>query len=228
MPTIVLLRHGQSEWNLSNRFTGWTDVDLTDAGRAEAEQAGKLIRAAGLKPRYYVTSYLKRAVHTLQIAASAMDRDWVPVVKDWHLNERHYGALQGLDKAETARKYGDEQVHIWRRSYDVRPPALTEDDPRYPGNDERYSELGRDELPLTESLKDAIARVRPCWEEVIAPALRLYGTVLVVAHGNSLRGLEMMLGHISPEDIVSLEIPTGKPQVFTFDDRLNVVEGRYL
>ena len=228
MPTVVLLRHGQSEWNLSNRFTGWTDVDLTDAGRAEAEEAGKLIRAAGLKPRYYVTSYLKRAVHTLQIAASAMDRDWVPVVKDWHLNERHYGALQGLDKAETARKYGDEQVHIWRRSYDVRPPALTEDDPRYPGNDERYSELGRDELPLTESLQDAIARVRPCWEEVIAPALRLYGTVLVVAHGNSLRGLEMMLGHISPEDIVSLEIPTGKPQVFTLDDRLNVVEVRYL
>lgn len=228
MPQIILLRHGQSEWNLANRFTGWTDVDLTDAGRAEAAEAGKRIQAAGLKPRFYVTSYLKRAIHTLQTAASAMDRDWVPVVKDWHLNERHYGALQGLDKAETARKYGDEQVHAWRRSYDVRPPALTEDDARYPGNEERYSALSHDELPLTESLQDAIARVRPCWEEVIAPALRLYGTVLVVAHGNSLRGLEMMLRHITPEDIVSLEIPTGKPQVFTLDDRLNVVDARYL
>lgn len=228
MPEIILLRHGQSEWNLSNRFTGWTDVDLSDAGRAEAAEAGRLIMNAGLKPDFYVTSYLKRAIHTLQIAAAAMDREWIPVVKDWHLNERHYGALQGLNKAETARKYGDEQVHTWRRSYDVQPPALTADDPRYPGNDERYSALSRDELPLTESLKDAIARVHPCWEEVIAPRLRLYGTILVVAHGNSLRGLEMMLRHISPEDIAGVEIPTGKPQVFTLDERLDVTDARYL
>lgn len=228
MPEIILLRHGQSEWNLSNRFTGWTDVDLSEAGRAEAAEAGRLIMNAGLKPDFYVTSFLKRAIHTLQIAAAAMDREWIPVVKDWHLNERHYGALQGLNKAETARKYGDEQVHTWRRSYDVQPPALTADDPRYPGNDERYSALSRDELPLTESLKDAIARVRPCWEEVIAPRLRLYGTILVVAHGNSLRGLEMMLRHISPEDIAGVEIPTGKPQVFTLDERLDVTDARYL
>lgn len=228
MPQIILLRHGQSGWNLSNQFTGWTDVDLSDRGRAEAEAAGKAIAAAGLKPRFYVTSYLKRAIHTLHIAADAMDRAWVPEVKDWHLNERHYGALQGLNKADTAAQYGDEQVHIWRRSFDVRPPSLAPDDPRSPAGEEKYAALSGDELPLTESLKDAIERVRPCWEEVIAPKLRLYGCVLVVAHGNSLRGLEMMLRHISPEDIVNLEIPTGRPQLFTLDERLNVVDARYL
>lgn len=225
---LILLRHGQSQWNLENRFTGWTDVDLSAAGREEARLAGERIKASGFKPRYYITSFLKRAIHTLQIAASEMDREWVPVIKDWHLNERHYGALQGLNKADTAKKFGDEQVHIWRRSYEVEPPALKEDDPRYPGNEEKYSDLSHDELPATESLKDAIARVRPCWEEIIAPKLRVYDTVLVVAHGNSLRGLVMMLEHLSPEDVMKLEIPTGKPWLFELDEHLNPVSNRYI
>lgn len=225
---MILLRHGQSAWNLENRFTGWTDVDLTDKGREEARHAGELIAAAGLQPSYCFTSYLKRAIHTLQIALDAMDRDWLPVVKDWHLNERHYGALQGLNKSETALKYGDEQVHIWRRSYDVMPPALSRDDERFPGNDPRYAALTDDELPLTESLESTIERVRPVWEERIVPALRLYDTVIVAAHGNSLRGLAMMIRHLSPQEIVSVEIPTGSPWVFTLDDRLNVVADRYL
>lgn len=228
MGKIILLRHGQSEWNLENRFTGWTDVDLTDKGREEARAAGLKIKEAGLEPRYYFTSYLKRAIHTLQIAAEAMDREWVPVTKDWHLNERHYGALQGLNKADTAKKYGDGQVHIWRRSYDVEPPALTADDPRFPGHDPRYASLSDDELPLTESLKTTIGRVRPCWEEFIAPAIRLYDTVLVAAHGNSLRALAMMLLHITPDKIMSVEIPTGAPWVFDLDPRLNVTTNRYL
>lgn len=164
----------------------------------------------------------------MQIALDAMDRDWLPVVKDWHLNERHYGALQGLNKSETALKYGDEQVHIWRRSYDVMPPALSRDDERFPGNDPRYAALTDDELPLTESLESTIERVRPVWEERIVPALRLYDTVIVAAHGNSLRGLAMMIRHLSPQEIVSVEIPTGSPWVFTLDDRLNVVADRYL
>lgn len=228
MGKIILLRHGQSEWNLENRFTGWTDVDLTDKGREEARAAGLKIKEAGLEPRYYFTSYLKRAIHTLQIAAEAMDREWVPVTKDWHLNERHYGALQGLNKADTAKKYGDRQVHIWRRSYDVEPPALTADDPRFPGHDPRYASLSDDELPLTESLKTTIGRVRPCWEECIAPAIRLYDTVLVAAHGNSLRALAMMLLHITPDKIMSVEISTGAPWVFDLDPHLTVTASRYL
>lgn len=228
MGKIILLRHGQSEWNLENRFTGWTDVDLTDKGREEARAAGLKIKEFGLEPRYYFTSYLKRAIHTLQIASEAMDREWVPVTKDWHLNERHYGALQGLNKADTAKKYGDRQVHIWRRSYDVEPPALTADDPRFPGHDPRYASLSDDELPLTESLKTTIGRVRPCWEEFIAPAIRLYDTVLVAAHGNSLRALAMMLLHITPDKIMSVEIPTGAPWVFDLDPRLTVTASRYL
>lgn len=228
MGKIILLRHGQSEWNLENRFTGWTDVDLTDKGREEARAAGLKIKESGLEPRYYFTSYLKRAIHTLQIASEAMDREWVPVTKDWHLNERHYGALQGLNKADTAKKYGDRQVLIWRRSYDVEPPALTADDPRFPGHDPRYASLSDDELPLTESLKTTIGRVRPCWEEFIAPAIRLYDTVLVAAHGNSLRALAMMLLHITPDKIMSVEIPTGAPWVFDLDPRLTVTASRYL
>lgn len=228
MSKIIFLRHGQSQWNLENRFTGWTDVDLSEKGREEARNAGKAIVKAGLKPEYYFTSVLKRAIHTLQLAAGEMDREWVPVFKDWHLNERHYGALQGLNKAETAKKYGDEQVHIWRRSYDVQPPALKPVDPRYPGNEEKYASLSADELPLTESLKDAIQRVRPCWEERIAPALSLYDTVMVVAHGNSIRAMAMMLQHLSPEEVMNLEIPTGKPWVFTLDDRKNVVKTEFL
>lgn len=228
MSTLILLRHGQSQWNLENRFTGWTDVELSEKGREEARHAGELLREAGIFPRYCFTSYLKRAIHTLQLALDAMDRDWLPVDKDWHLNERHYGALQGLNKADTAKKYGDEQVHIWRRSFDVCPPALTIDDERWPGHDERYAGLSEKDLPLTESLKTTIERVIPCWDEKIAPMLQLYDTVIVAAHGNSLRALAKMLLGISDDDIVSLEIPTGAPWVFTLDDRLNVVSNRYL
>ncbi len=228
MKHLILLRHGQSAWNLENRFTGWTDVELTDKGREEAAEAGRLIAADGLCPDYCFTSYLRRAIHTLDIALDAMDRCWVPVVKDWHLNERHYGALQGLNKADTAARYGDEQVHIWRRSYDVAPPALNPADPRFPGNDPRYAGLTNRELPLTESLAVTIERVRPCLEELIEPSLRLYDNVIVAAHGNSLRGLAMMMLHLSATEIVSCEIPTGKPWVFDLDDRLNVVANRYL
>lgn len=228
MKHLILLRHGQSEWNLSNRFTGWTDVELSDKGRTEAAEAGKKILASGILPDYCFTSYLKRAIHTLDIALDAMNRDWLPVVKDWHLNERHYGALQRLNKAETAKKYGDEQVHIWRRSYDVTPPALTADDDRYPGHDPRYALLTPEELPLTESLAMTIDRVRPCWEELIVPALHLYGNVMIAAHGNSLRALVMMLNHLSPEQIVGEEIPTGTPRVFTLDSSLHPTDDRYL
>ena len=228
MKHLILLRHGQSEWNLSNLFTGWTDVELSPKGREEAAEAGRKILASGILPNYCFTSYLKRAIHTLDIALDSMGRDWLPVVKDWHLNERHYGALQGLNKAETAEKYGDEQVHIWRRSYDVAPPALTPDDSRYPAHDPRYAFLTPEELPLTESLADTIKRVRPCWEELIVPALHLYDNVIIAAHGNSLRALVMMLLHLTPEQIVSEEIPTGSPRLFTLDDSLRPVEDRYL
>lgn len=228
MKRLIMLRHGQSQWNLENRFTGWTDVDLTDKGREEATAAGKKMLAAGVLPDYYFTSYLKRAIHTLELAATAMDRSWVPVIKDWHLNERHYGALQGLNKAETAKEYGDEQVHIWRRSYDVTPPALDINDPRYPGNDPRYAALAYDELPLTESLADTIARVNPCWQELIEPKLRLYDTVLVAAHGNSLRALAKMLLHLDEKEIMDVEIPTGQPWVFELDDKFSVLKEYYL
>lgn len=228
MKRLIMLRHGQSQWNLENRFTGWTDVDLTDKGREEATAAGKKLLAAGVLPDYYFTSYLKRAIHTLELAATAMDRSWVPVIKDWHLNERHYGALQGLNKAETAKEYGDEQVHIWRRSYDVTPPALDINDPRYPGNDPRYAALAYDELPLTESLADTIARVNPCWQELIEPKLRLYDTVLVAAHGNSLRALAKMLLHLDEKEIMDVEIPTGQPWVFELDDKFSVLKEYYL
>lgn len=228
MPKIIFLRHGQSEWNLENRFTGWTDVDLSEKGKDEAREAGQLIKEAGLKPAYYFTSYLRRAIHTLQLAAAEMNREWIPVTKDWHLNERHYGALQGLNKADTAKKYGDEQVHIWRRSYDVQPPALEIEDPRWPGNEEMYAQLPEDELPMTESLKDTIDRVRPCWEEVIAPKITLYDTVMIVAHGNSIRAMAMMLLNLNPDEVMKLEVPTGKPWVFTLDDHLKVLSEEYL
>ena len=228
MKHLILLRHGQSAWNLENRFTGWTDVELSDKGREEAAAAGKKIAAAGLLPQYCYTSVLKRAIHTLDIALTAMDRVWLPVVKDWHLNERHYGALQGLDKGVTADKYGAGQVHVWRRSYDVQPPALTADDPRFPGHDPRYALLSSEELPLTESLRDTIARVRPCWEELIVPQLQLRDTVLVAAHGNSLRALAMMLLHLTPDEVMKTEIPTGAPWVFDLNDRLEPLANRYL
>lgn len=228
MKRIILLRHGQSQWNLENRFTGWTDVELSPKGGEEARQAGLRIKEAGLRPQYFFTSYLKRAIHTLQLAAREMDLDYIPVIKDWHLNERHYGALQGLNKADTAAKYGAEQVHTWRRSFDVLPPLLTPDDPRWPGNDPRYNSLSADELPLAESLQNTIARVRSCWEERIAPKLEYLDTVLIAAHGNSLRGLAMMLEHLTAEQVVDLEIPTGSPWVFETDDRLRVQNTYYL
>lgn len=228
MKKLILLRHGQSDWNLRNLFTGWTDVELSPKGREEARMAGEKIKTAGLEPQYCFTSYLRRAIHTLDIALDAMDRCWLPVVKDWHLNERHYGALQGLNKAETAEKYGDEQVHIWRRSYDVKPPSLKSDDSRFQGNDPRYAMLSDRELPLAESLADTVERVRPCWEELIEPSLRLYDSVIVSAHGNSLRALAMMLLNLSATEIVSVEIPTGSPWVFDLDDRLKTLSESYL
>lgn len=228
MKQIILLRHGQSQWNLENRFTGWTDVPLSAKGVEEARTAGRLMRQAGLKPAYFFTSYLRRAIHTLQIAAAELELDYIPVLKDWHLNERHYGALQGLNKADTANKYGEEQVHIWRRSFDVLPPLLTPDDPRYPGNDPKYAALSADELPLAESLQDTIARVRACWQECIIPQLSIHDTVLIAAHGNSLRGLAMLIEHLTAEQVMELEIPTGRPWVFETDDRLNLTGQHYL
>ncbi len=228
MKQLILLRHGQSEWNLENRFTGWTDVDLSEKGREEARQAGEKMKQAGLEPEYYFTSYLRRAIHTLQIAVGVMERDWIPVTKDWHLNERHYGALQGLNKADTANKFGEEQVHEWRRGFDDRPPLLTKDDGRWPGNDPRYKELTDDELPLSESLHDTIARVRCCWEERIVPALHTHDSVLIVAHGNSLRALIMMLRHLSKEEIQQVELPTGSPLVLELDERIGFVSQHYL
>lgn len=228
MKRLILLRHGQSEWNLENRFTGWSDVDLSPAGREEARQAGLRIKEAGLEPDHYFTSYLRRAIHTLQIAAAAMGREWVADTKDWHLNERHYGALQGCNKAETAAKVGAEQVLEWRRGYDERPPLLTTDDPRWPGNDPMYASLSADELPLAESLHDTIDRVRCCWEERIAPTLQRCDTVMVVAHGNSLRALIMMVRHLSPEEIEKVELPTGTPLVMEIDDRMKVIAEHYL
>lgn len=228
MKHIILLRHGQSQWNLENRFTGWTDVPLSPLGRDEARRAGRLIADAGLKPQYYFTSYLSRAIDTLQIAAAEMQREYIPVIKDWHLNERHYGALQGLNKAETAERYGDDQVRLWRREYETEPPMLTPDDPRWPGREERYNALPADLLPAGESLKTTIARVGACWQEVIAPRLEHLDTVLIAAHGNSLRALAMILLKLTPQQVLDLEIPTGSPWVFETDDRLTVQRTYYL
>lgn len=228
MSRLILLRHGESEWNRKNLFTGWTDVDLSEKGREEAAEAGRRLKAAGIKPEFYFTSYLKRAIHTLEIASDAMDRDWVTVVKDWHLNERHYGALQGMDKDVARERYGEDQVHIWRRSYDVIPPALERTDPRYSGSEEKYVSLSAGEIPVAESLEMVSVRVKACWSERILPALRLFGTVLVVAHGNSLRALAMSLLGLSPEQVVSLEIPTGRPWIFDLDKDTAVEKNYYL
>ena len=214
---LVLVRHGQSVWNLENLFTGWTDVDLTAQGRDEARAAGRLLREGGFEFAVAFTSVLKRAIRTLWIIADEMDRMWVPVERDWRLNERHYGALQGLDKAETTAKYGAEQVRIWRRSYDVPPSPLAADDPRHPKFDPRYRGIAAAELPATESLKDTLRRVMPCWRERIVPALAAGGDVLVVAHGNSLRALVKMLDGMSDEEIVGFNIPTGVPILYELD-----------
>ena len=228
MKTLVLLRHGESDWNRENRFTGWTDVDLSEKGFQEAIQAGQEMKKAGYVFDVAYTSLLKRAIRTLNIALDQMDLQWIPVYKTWRLNERHYGALQGLNKAETAEKHGIEQTNIWRRSYDIPPPALTVDDPRHPGKDPRYASLKADELPLTECLKDTVDRFLPYWHETIAPALRDGSRVLVAAHGNSLRALVKYLDNVSNEDIVGLNIPTGIPLVYELDDDLKPIRHFYL
>lgn len=228
MSVLVLLRHGQSAWNLENRFTGWTDVDLTEQGINEARQAGKLLLDNGYDFDECHTSVLKRAVRTLWECLDVMDRMWLPVERTWRLNERHYGALQGLNKSETAQKYGDEQVFVWRRSYDTPPPALDSSDERYPGRDRRYAALSKDELPLHESLKMTIDRTLPYWHEVIKPRIAQGKRVLICAHGNSLRGLVKHLSNVSDEDITGMNIPTGVPLVYTLDSNLNAVESNYL
>lgn len=223
---LVLCRHGQSDWNLKNLFTGWQDVDLTDQGRQEALAAGRLLQELGYEFDIAYTSVLKRAIRTLWIMLDEMDLMWIPVIRDWRLNERHYGALTGLNKAETAAKYGDEQVHIWRRSYDIPPPALTEDDERHPSHDPRYA--GIPGLPSTESLATTLDRVRPCWNDVIAPDLNAGKDVLIAAHGNSLRALVKMLDRISDEEITGFNIPTGIPLAYELDDNLEPVSREFL
>ncbi|MFP4648444.1 MAG: 2,3-diphosphoglycerate-dependent phosphoglycerate mutase [Halorhodospira sp.] len=228
MPKLVLLRHGQSVWNLENRFTGWYDVDLSEQGVREAREAGAALREAGLAPQVAYTSVLKRAIRTLWLALSELDRMWIPEVKDWRLNERHYGALTGLDKAETAKQYGDEQVHTWRRSYDTPPPALEPKDERHPRHDPRYASLEPKQLPATESLKLTLERVLPCWETEIAPALYRHDCVLIAAHGNSLRALVKHLDGLADDAIMNVEIPTGRPLVYEIDDKLGVERSYYL
>jgi 2,3-bisphosphoglycerate-dependent phosphoglycerate mutase len=228
MYKIVLLRHGESIWNKENRFTGWTDVDLTDKGKEEARNAGEVLKKEGYTFDIAYTSVLKRAIRTLWIVLDTMDLMWIPVIRNWRLNERHYGALQGLNKAETAKKYGEEQVKIWRRSYDIQPPALEKSDPRYPGHDPRYKELSESELPLTECLKDTVARFVPYWENTIAPMVKSGKKVLITAHGNSLRALVKYLDNISDNEIVELNIPTGIPLVYELDENLKPVKHYYL
>jgi 2,3-bisphosphoglycerate-dependent phosphoglycerate mutase len=225
MAKLVLLRHGESDWNRENRFTGWTDVDLSQQGITEARAAGRLLKSEGYDFDVAYTSMLKRALRTLWIALDELDRMWLPVEKSWRLNERHYGALQGLNKAEMAAKYGEAQVLAWRRSYDTPPPALTPDDPRYEGSDRRYAGV---EVPLTESLKDTVARAVPYWQSSIAPALRAGKRVLVAAHGNSMRALVKHLDGISDEAIVKLNIPTGIPLVYELDESLKPLRHYYL
>jgi len=228
MYRVVLLRHGESVWNKENLFTGWTDVDLSQQGLGEAKEAGVTLKREGYTFDQVFTSVLKRAIRTAWMALDEMDLMWIPVKHDWRLNERHYGALQGLNKAQTAEKYGDAQVKIWRRSYDVPPPALTEADPRFPGSDPRYKNLTKAELPLTECLKDTVERVLPCWHEAIAPSIRSGKRVLVAAHGNSLRALVKYLEGISDEEIIDLNIPTGVPMVQELDENLKSVRRSYL
>jgi 2,3-bisphosphoglycerate-dependent phosphoglycerate mutase len=225
---LVLVRHGESTWNKENRFTGWTDVDLSEKGRQEAKEAGEVLRKEGYVFDVAYTSVLKRAIHTLWAALDELDLAWIPVYRSWRLNERHYGALQGLNKAETAAKFGEAQVKIWRRSYDIRPPALEADDERYPGHDPRYRSLGAGELPLTECLKDTVARFLPLWTDTIAPAIQQGQKVLIAAHGNSLRALVKYLDDIPESEIVELNIPTGMPLVYELDAGLHPLNRYYL
>ncbi len=228
MYKLVLLRHGESHWNKENRFTGWTDVDLSNKGIREAEEAGAYLKREGYTFDIAYTSVLKRAIRTLWIVLDAMDLMWIPVERNWRLNERHYGTLQGLNKAETAKKFGEDQVLVWRRSFNIPPPKLKKSDDRYPEKDPRYQHLSEGELPLTECLKDTIHRFLPYWHEVIAPSIKLGKRVLIVAHGNSLRALVKHLDHISDEAIVGLNIPTGMPLVYELDDALHPIKSYYL
>ncbi len=228
MYKLVLIRHGESTWNLENRFTGWTDVELTPTGVAQARQAGQTLKAAGYEFDVAYTSVLKRAIHTLNHCLDAMDRDWLPVVKDWRLNERHYGGLQRLNKADMAKQYGDEQVLIWRRSYDTPPPALEATDPRGQRQDPRYAKLPADAVPLTECLKDTVARVLPCWNEVLAPAIKSGQRIVLAAHGNSIRALVKYLDNIGDADIVGVNIPNGVPLVYELDADLKPIKSYYL
>ena len=228
MHRLVLLRHGESTWNKENLFTGWTDVDLSEKGVQEAHEGGKVLLKEGYTFDIAYTSVLKRAIRTLWIALDEMDLMWIPIHNSWRLNERHYGALQGLNKAQTAEKYGEAQVKVWRRSYDIQPPALTPDDERYPGRDPRYADLRPEEVPFTECLKDTVARTLPYWHETIAPTVRSGKRVIVAAHGNSLRGLVKYLDNISDHEIVELNIPTGIPLVYELDDALKSIRHYYL
>jgi 2,3-bisphosphoglycerate-dependent phosphoglycerate mutase len=228
MTRLVLLRHGESTWNKENRFTGWTDVDLSERGRSEAAEAGRLLREDQFVFDIAYTSVLTRAIRTLWIALDVLDRMWIPVEKNWRLNERHYGALQGLNKAETAARHGEAQTKIWRRSYDIPPPPLTIDDPRHPSHDPRYATVPPGELPLTESLKDTVARFLPYWRDTIAPVIRSGRRVLIAAHGNSLRALVKYLDDISEAEIVELNIPTGIPLVYELDEALQPIRHYYL
>jgi 2,3-bisphosphoglycerate-dependent phosphoglycerate mutase len=228
MHKVVLLRHGESEWNKENRFTGWTDVDLSEKGIREATEGGRLLQQEGFTFDVAFTSVLQRAIRTLFIALDQTGRLWIPVYKSWRLNERHYGALQGLNKSETAAKYGEDQVKIWRRSYDVPPPVLEPSDPRYPGHDPRYNDLTQAELPLTECLKDTVARFLPYWHQTIAPVIRSGKSTIIAAHGNSLRALVKYLDGVSDEAIVSLNIPTGVPLVYELDGDLKPLKSYYL
>jgi 2,3-bisphosphoglycerate-dependent phosphoglycerate mutase len=228
MKKLVLLRHGESTWNQENRFTGWTDVDLTERGTAQARRAGQQLKEEGFVFDVGYTSLLKRAIRTLWIVLDELDQLWIPVNRSWRLNERHYGALQGLNKAQTAEKYGDEQVLVWRRSYDTPPPALEDGDERFSANDPRYRDLAAEDIPATECLKDTVARFLPYWHETIAPQVRAGKRVIITAHGNSLRALVKYLDDVSDADIVNLNIPTGVPLVYELDDSLAPISSRYL
>jgi 2,3-bisphosphoglycerate-dependent phosphoglycerate mutase len=225
---VVLLRHGESLWNKENLFSGWTDVDLSDHGKQEAREAGRGLKEHGFSFDIAFTSVLKRAIRTLWIVLDEMDLMWIPVIRDWRLNERHYGALQGLNKSETARQHGEAQVKLWRRSYDVRPPALKKEDPRHPCHDPRYKHLRQEQLPATECLKDTVARFLPCWYDRIAPSVRGGQTVLIAGHGNSLRALVKHLDNVSDTDIEDLNIPTGIPLVYELDEELHPIRHYYL
>ena len=228
MKKLVLIRHGESLWNLENRFTGWTDVDLSDEGLKEAQEAGQILKANGFEFNMAFTSVLKRAIRTLWLILHEMDLMWIPIHKTWKLNERHYGALQGLNKKETADKYGEEQVHLWRRSVDVRPPALTKNDPRYPGHEYKYHTLSEGEIPLTENLSDTEERVLREWHEKIVPQLQTDQKIIIAAHGNTIRALVQYLDNVSSDGIASLNIPTGTPLVYELDDNLKPIRHYYL